>query len=156
MKGEKNKELLSLDEISALRNKYIGEPYSIHVSYIDPVSYRKIQLVKWLGNDYTMMASMTIYKADDNLWEVDKVRVFDDEYKGCGKILYYVAMQHIYPAYLTPSGEGVSQDAKRIYDALEQLDYVESQDVFEEWGGLDLWPNEYVLANRMYRFRFPS
>lgn len=142
---ETTKRLLNLQDIIALKSKYLAEPYSLHLPVKRNSNCLKAEIVKWNGDKPNVLGCMHFSKLTDDLWEVDEVYLLAPEYSGIGKLLYYLAMNAIYPAFLTPSGEGVSQAAKRIYDTFELLSYVECQDIFPRWKGTDVLLDDYTV-----------
>lgn len=156
MEENKKNQLLNVEQLIELRNEYMAEPYSLHVIMNPSKDKIMIEMVHWLqGVHPHIFAAMTLFKRSEELREVDTASASKVEFAGNGKLLYYLAMDKVYPAYISADSTGCSRDAKRVYDAFEKLDYVESKSIFSDFWVIEVLDDKYPIINRMYRFQFP-
>lgn len=144
--------MLSLKNIIELKKKYSRFPYGCPMPSTKGKNTIYVEITL---NDDDALGLVKLSKVSEQLWEVEESKLYDTSIKGDGKLLYYMAMSAIYPAYLTPDGSGVSSEALRIYKALDEVLYVESSDLFEWYQGKDMSKDEFTVINKMYRFKFP-
>lgn len=149
--------MLTIEQIQQVRFECFKEPFSASVPVFKHQDTIKIFIYEYqedIGEDVAV-ASLVLEKLSEMVYEVASA-VAHDSFKGSGKILYYFAMNCIYPRCITPSGEGISIQAKRLYNSFEWIGYVQSFPLDAELCGHDCLPDENEIINRKYCFQFPK
>lgn len=91
-------------------------------------------------------------KEEDDLYIADFANI-DEDFRGFGKILFYIAMDRIYPAWLAFDLTGFSSDANRVHEGLEKCDYVETGTISGDDLDIQFEDDEYY-TNAKFRFTF--
>lgn len=112
---------MSKDEIKSLLKFYNREPYYLKIS--NGKLRKEITVVEDITDKILAYLRIEANSDDDDFYVEDAAA---DRGLGLGKLLYFIAMDTIYPKWLRPDCTGFSNDAKRIWSAFDQLDYVES------------------------------
>lgn len=94
---------------------------------------------------WILLAEIDYIELEPNIWEVCHSYAAPD-FKGKGKLIYYCAMNFVYPAYIISDLAGAALEAQRVYSAMDRLDYVEKKDF-----SIDVGEIKIVTA---YRFKF--
>ena len=144
--------MLSKNDIKSFIKQFNIEDFNLSVQFRKSKLTRSVKLTRWHNNKPETLGYLTITMIALGLWEVDHSMIKNKAFIGHGKLLYYVAMSSVYPDYITPSGEGVSSDAVRIYKAFDMLDYVESAPLLSDFCGVDVCKDEFEVINKQYRF----
>lgn len=76
----------------------------------------------WHDDNDKPVAFLKVVEEDGDFYVDDS----ECNQRGIGKLLYYHAMNMIYPNYLRPDIDGFSDDALRVWESFKNLDYVES------------------------------
>ena len=151
------KKLLSKIEIIKLRDKLDKDPYSTEVT--DIPNGNKIAVTrKGMKKPLVEMDIVSMKDETDYYVTYSKSRI--GGVLRIGKLLYYLAMDLIFPKYLRPDSAGFSDKAKRVWDTLEKTEYVEVEDT----SGKDVLYNieedddddDDNYSDKRYRFTFKN
>lgn len=131
--------MLSKKELAA---EYLNKGYKNSVQ----INSEEI-LVKIKRQDGKELGCLVLDEIDNDLYEVESV---SSTIRGLGKHLYYLAMARFYPSWICSDRKGCSDDAARIYKALDEVDYVEKAEIK---GSLKQVNPARSLTNKMYRYK---
>lgn len=103
--------------------------------------------------DDNTVGSISLSVEDENLYMIEYSRI-SPTLKGFGKLLYYLALDRVYPNWVCGDMAGFSIEAMKVHVAMANVDYVEceSHDGKELAFGTDL--DGDFIGNHKFRFRF--
>lgn len=82
MEENKKNQLLDVEQLIELRNKYMAEPYSLHVIMNPSKDKIMIEMVHWLQGVHShVFTAMTLLKRSEELWEVDTASASIERYE---------------------------------------------------------------------------
>jgi hypothetical protein len=143
-----DKQFMSKDEIKSLLKIYNHEPYYLRIS--NGKLHKQIAISECVTDKVLGYIRIETNSDEDDFYVEDATAD-----RGLGKLLYFIAMDTIYPKWLRPDCTGFSNDAKRVWSAFDQLDYVESKEdkAFEV---IDIENDKANYSDRKYRFTFKN
>ena len=102
--------------------------------------------------DDDFIGKIRLVQDGDDCYEVEQSEIIESQ-RGKGKLLYYLAMNAVYPKFIAPDRTGCSIYAAALYMAFDRLDYVER---FPIEGEENFMSEEEldgdVIIDFMYRF----
>lgn len=135
--------MITIKQLNNLRRQYNTGHYCTMVN--------KTALTVTVWNDYQIKPIGHIKLIqEDGEYYVDSSKC---KKKGIGKLLYYHALNMVYPSFVRPDIDGFSNDAMKVWEAMKKANYVES---VKDPNFKVIGPKEDNYSDWKYRFTFKN